>query len=134
MKAVGNMKVRMLSVVAICIWLGLYACAHHQAARDVDQKPGGSSLNIWLDDTLIPYLVEQFGRHPRFKEQPVLLVRMQGDNVQPRIDDLTDQIRQKIMDALLNQPGLDLSWRPAMQPWRHHRSLEDVSCGDFRKT
>jgi hypothetical protein len=133
-KAVENMNVRMLSVVAICIWLELYACAHHQAARDVDQKSDASSLDIWLDDTLIPYLAEQFGRHPRFKKQPVLLVRMQGDNVQPRIDDLTHQIRQKIMDALLNQPGLDLSWRPAVQPWRHHRSLEDVSCGDFRKT
>jgi hypothetical protein len=132
-KAVGNLKVRTLSVVAICIWLGLYACAHHQAARDVDQKPDAPSLDIWLDDTLIPYLVLQLGRHPRFKGQPVLLVRMQGDHVQPRIDDLTDQIRQKIMDALLKEPGLDLSWRPAIYSWRHHRSLEEVSCGDFRK-
>ncbi len=54
-------------------------------------------------------------------------------HIQPHIDDLTDQIRQKIMDALLKQPGLDLSWRPAIRPWRHHRSLEEVSCGDFRK-
>jgi hypothetical protein len=113
--------------------MGLSACTRNYVARDIDPNSDASSLDIWLDDTLIPYLVQQLGRHPRFKGQPVLLVRMQGDKVQPGIDDLTDQIRQKIMDALLKQPGLDLSWRPAIQPWRHHRSLEEISCGDIRK-
>jgi hypothetical protein len=127
------MKIKMLPVVAVCICMGLSACTHNYAVRDVDPWSDAPSLDIWLDHTLIPYLVLQLGRHPRFKGQPVLLVRMQGDNVQPRIDDLTDQIRQKIMDALLKQPGLDLSWRPAIRLWRHHRSLEEVSCGDFRK-
>jgi hypothetical protein len=127
------MKIKILPVVAVCICMGLSACTHNYAVRDVDPWSDAPSLDIWLDHTLIPYLVLQLGRHPRFKGQPVLLVRMQGDNVQPRIDDLTDQIRQKIMDALLKQPGLDLSWRPAIRPWRHHRSLDEVSCGDFRK-
>jgi hypothetical protein len=127
------MKVEMLPVIALCICMGLSACTRNDVARDIDPWPDAPSLDSWLEDTLIPYLVQQLGRHPRFKGQPVLLVRMQGDNVQPRIDDLTDQIRQKIMDALLKQPGLDLSWRPAIHPWRHHRSLEEVSCGDFRK-
>ena len=127
------MKVKMLPVIALCICMGLSACAHHQMARDIDPLSDANSLDSWLEDTLIPYLVQQLGRHPRFKGQPVILVRMQGDDVQPSIDDLTDQIRQKIMDALLKQPGLDLSWRPAIRPWRHHRSLEEVSCGDFRR-
>ena len=134
MKAVDNMKVRMLPVVALCIWLGLYACTRHHVAPEVDQRSNASSLDIWLDDTLIPYLAQQFARHPRFKGQPVLLVRMQGDNVEPRIDDLTDHIRQKIMDALLRQPGLDISWRPAIRPYKHHINLENISCEDFRKT
>ncbi len=123
----------MLPVIALCICMGLSACTHNYAVHDIDPWSDAHSLDSWLEDILIPYLVQQLGRHPRFKGQPVLLVRMQGDNVQPRIDDLTDQIRQKIMDALLKQPGLDLSWRPAIHPWRHHRSLEEVSCGDFRK-
>jgi hypothetical protein len=126
------MKVRILPVVALCICMGLSACTRNYVARDIDPWSDAPLLDIWLEDTLIPYLVLQLGRHPRFKGQAVLLVRMQGDNVLPRIDDLTDQIRQKIMDALLKQPGLDLSWRPAIRPWRHHRSLEEVSCGDFR--
>jgi hypothetical protein len=127
------MKVNMLPVIALCICMGLSACTHNYMVRDTDPRSDAPSLDIWLDDTLVPYLVQQLGQHPRFKGQPVLLVRIQGDTVQPRIDDLTDQIRQKIMDALLKQPGLDLSWRPAIHPWRHHRSLAEVSCGDFRK-
>jgi hypothetical protein len=127
------MKVKMLPAVVLCICMGLSACSHNYTVRDKNHRSDVPSLDIWLDDTLIPYLVQQIGRHPRFKGQPVLLVRMQGDQIHPHIDDLTDQIRQKIMDALLKQPGLNLSWRPAIRPWRHHRSLEEVSCGDFRK-
>ena len=58
---------------------------------------------------------------------------MQGDIVKPRIDDLTGRIRGKIIDALLKAPGIDLAWRPAVQPWQHHQRLEDVTCGEFRK-
>jgi hypothetical protein len=133
LKSMGNMKVKMLPVVVLCIFMGLSACTRNYVGRDIVSSSDVSSFDIWLNDTLIPYLVQQLGRHPRFKGQPILLVRMQGDKVQPRIDDLTDQIRQKIMDALLKQPGLDLSWRPEIHPWRHHRSLEEVSCGEFRK-
>ena len=127
------MKVKMLPAVALCICMGLSACSHNYTVRDKDPRSDVPSLDIWLDDTLIPYLVLQLGRHPRFKGQPVLLVCMRDDQIQPHIDDLTDQIRQKIMDALLKQPGLDLSWRPAIRPWRHHRHLEEVYCGDIRK-
>jgi hypothetical protein len=127
------MKIRMLPVVALCVCMGLSACTHNYALRDIDPWLDAPPLDIWLDDTLIPYLVQQLGQHPRFKGQPVLLVRMQDDNTEPRIDELTEQIRQKIMDGLLKRAGLDLSWRPAIRPWRHHRSLVEVSCGDFRR-
>jgi hypothetical protein len=127
------MKAKMLPVIALCLCMGLSACTRNYVARSGDSDSSGATLDLWLDDTLIPYLVHQFSRHPRFKGQPLLLVRMQGDAVQPRIDDLTDQIRQKIIDELLKQPGIDISWRPAIRPWKHHQRLEDVSCGDYRK-
>ena len=73
-------------------------------SRD-DSYINTGSLDRWLEDDLIPYLLLQFGQHPRFKGQPILLVAMQGNNVQPRIDDLTDLIRDKINDALLKKSG-----------------------------
>ena len=123
----------MLSMIALYIVLGLSGCAgtHLQAAGD--SRTATPSLDTWLEDTLIPYLVNQLGQHPRFKGQPVLLVRMQAENVQPRIDDLTDGIREKIMDALLKEPGLTLSWRPPMRSWKHRRDLEDLLCSDDLK-
>lgn len=119
--------------MVLYIVLGLFACAgtHIQTAGESPTlKP---SLDTWLEETLIPYLVNQLGQHPRFKGQPVLLVSMQAENVQPRIDDLTDQIREKIMDALLKEPGLDLSWRPLMRSWKHHRDLDELFCSDDLK-
>jgi hypothetical protein len=116
-------------MVVLLTVLGLSACAGHPRPREMDSDIGHPSLNIWLEKSLIPYLVEQFDQHPRFKGQPVLLVGIQGENVLPHIDDLTEQIRQKITDALLKRSGLDLAWRPSIQPWKHHQSLEEISCG-----
>ncbi|MGD9136206.1 MAG: hypothetical protein PVH42_05570 [Desulfobacterales bacterium] len=133
MKTIENIKAKVLPVIVICVWAGLYDCTRHHLAPKIERPSDSPTLESWLDNSLIPYLAQQLSKHPRFKRQPVLLVRMQGDVVQPHIDDLTDQIRQKIMDGLLNQPDLDLAWRPAIQPWKHHLKLEDVSCGDHRK-
>ena len=113
------------------IWLGLSACAGHPESRDPDSYTGHPSLNTWLENSLIPYLQQQFTQHPRFKGHPVLLVRMQGENVLPQIDDLTEQIRQKIVDALLKKPGLQLAWRPTVKPWKHQQTFEEITCEGY---
>ena len=113
--------------------LGMSACVGHRVPGHIGAYSGDPSLNLWLEKDVIPYLRQQFSRHPRFKGQPILLVRIQGDDVQPRIDELTEQIRHTIIDALLKEPGLYLSWRPAIQPWQHHQSLADVSCNHYQK-
>jgi hypothetical protein len=120
------MAVTMGFIVLLC----LSACAGLNARNENYRRPDPPLLEIWLEETLVPYLVRQFSQHPRFKGQPVLLVRMQGENISDDIDDLTQQIREKITDALLQENGLNLVWRPTIKPWRHQRSLVDLSCGD----
>lgn len=120
-------------VILLIIVLGLPACSGYPVKNEVDPPAGHSALDSWLEDTLIPYLVRQLGQHPRFKGQPVLLVGMHGDDVRPRVDDLTAEIRAKIIDALLKEPGLDLAWRRNDQFRQHHQSYEDGACGDYRK-
>ena len=120
-----------LPVVLLAAWIALTACVGTHHALQDDSGFSQRSLESWLDNTLIPYLIQQFDRHPRFRSEQVLLVRMQGENVSPHIDELTEQIRQKITDAMLTKPGIELAWRPSSQTWQHHQSLDEISCGEY---
>jgi hypothetical protein len=129
----NNVKAKIGPMIVLLSCLILPACAGNQIQPGNDPYFSQDSLNRWLEADLIPYLVLQFRQHPRFKGQPILLVDMQGENIRARIDELTGQIRDKIKDALLKEPGLDLVWRPSYRPWQHHQRLEDVQCADHRK-
>lgn len=87
-----------------------------------------SGLDRWVDQTLAPYLVDQLSRQPRFKGEPVLLVSMNGADVRPDIDELTHNVRSRLLDRLLHTPGTDLVWRPTAQPWEHHRRADRLRC------
>ncbi|MEJ2169426.1 MAG: hypothetical protein P8X90_28295, partial [Desulfobacterales bacterium] len=123
----------LMPLVILIILMGLPACSGYPVKNEVDPPAGHSALDGWLEDTLIPYLVRQLGQHPRFKGQPVLLVGMHGDDVRPRVDDLTAEIRAKIIDGLLKEPGLDLAWHRIDWFRQHSQNYADGSCGDYRK-
>ena len=128
MNLTGRLKTAMPVTVALIFILCVSSCAGYPDRLDADQHSDQPTLELWVEESLIPYLAQQLGQHPRFKGQSILLVRMQGDNVPARIDDLTEQIRDKITDALLKKTGLNLAWRPAIKPWQHKRSLREMSC------
>ncbi len=133
MKRIGRIGTLIVLLAVVGGLMHLAACAGHRPHRGADRIIDEQSLAEWLDETLIPYLRQQLGQHPRFKGQPLMLVRMQNDNVKPHIDELTDHIRTRIVDALLAEPGLDLYWRPATRPHQHHQRLTDIRCGENRK-
>lgn len=112
---------------------GCAASIHHPGSEIGAPTTHEASLNTWVSHELTPYLVQQLGKHPKFKGQPFLLVRMKGDDVQASIDDLTGQIRESVMDSLLTEPGINLAWRPAVRPWQHHQSLDALHCAEYRK-
>ncbi len=117
----------LLALLTAGFWLlGLAGCVN--APLRSDPAPQTQSLEAWIDTELSPYLQEQLAKHPRFKGEPVLLVRMAGVDVQPDIDDLSAEIRDRIFDALLRTPGVNLVWRPTTGPWGHHRSLTELRC------
>ena len=91
-----------------------------------------SSLQGWLADELAPYLAQQLGQHPRFKGESVILVRLDGQDIQADIDGLTRSMREQLMDSLLTDAGVRLPWQPQQQQARHHRRLDQVSCGRIR--
>ena len=87
-----------------------------------------TGLYRWVEQTLAPYLVDQLSRQPRFKGEPVLLVSMNGADVRPDIDELTRNVRSRVLDHLLHTPGTELVWRPTAQPPEHHRSSDRLHC------
>lgn len=118
-----------LGFLLLCTSLILFGgCASNPAS--IGHKTP-RQLNHWVEQQLVPYVVKQLGQHPKFKNQPFLVVSMKGDDIQPEIDDLTHYIRNRIIAALLQTPGVNPRWRPTARPWKHHRRLADLSCGEF---
>ena len=104
-------------------------CAHYPS----QPSPGSdSALQRWTDTELVPYLARQLGEHPRFKGESVVLVRLDGQDIQPDIDGLTRSLRDQVWNGLLTTPGIHLPWQPQQQPEQHHRRLDQVECGRIR--
>lgn len=104
-------------------------CAQHPTRPAQGED---SSLQHWLDTELAPYLAQQLGQHPRFKGESVILVRLDGPDIQADIDGLTRSMRDQLMDSLLTDAGVRLPWQPQQQPAQHHRRLDQVECGRIR--
>ena len=91
-----------------------------------------TDLDQWVDTEMVPDLRKQLSDHPRFKGQPVLLVAMVDGDVRTDIDELTYNVRARVMDRLLQTPGLSLVWRPVARPLEHHRYSPESRCRDGR--
>jgi hypothetical protein len=113
----------------VILGLLLTAGCSHDPLRP--QEPS-SSLQGWVNSELAPYVAQQLGQHPRFKGEPVIIVRLDGDDIQPDIDGLTRSIRDQLMDSLLKTPGVHVPWQPQQQQAQHHRHLDQMQCGRLR--
>ncbi len=123
------MKIRTGILFIALFALMLSACAKRVPDGNVESMP----FDMWVENKLVPHIVEMLDKHPMFKGQPFLLVSMKGDEVQSEIDDLSSHIRDKIRDGLMSMPGVPIAWRPAVKPWTHHRKLADIECAEYRK-
>ena len=103
------------------------------APQPTREAPGeASSLQRWLDAELAPYLAEHLGQHPRFKGESMILVSLDGADIQPEIDGLTRSLRDQLMDRLLADAAVTLPWQPQQPPAQHHRRLDRVQCTRIR--
>jgi len=127
------MREKIYIILAMFISCMISACAGSLDHHSLAFISNSNSLNTWVDQSLIPYLTEQISLHPKFKGEPFLIVSMKEDDIRPEINDLTRQIRNRIKDALITKPGVNLVWRPSVKPWGHQRRLGDVECDEGRK-
>ncbi len=108
----------------------LSACAAHLEPLMGDRR---TELDQWVEDELVPYTVNELSSHPKFKGEPFLIVSMRGDTADASIDDLTKNIRRRMVDALLTTPGVELVWPAAYRPWQHFGEMADLPCGEFQR-
>jgi hypothetical protein len=111
--------------------LSLSACVQQQQVFD---QPSADTRDLmtWLEQELSPYLAGQMAQDPRFRDQSIMLVRLNGSEIQAEIDQLTRHIRRQIKDDLLDTPGIRLPWQPMTLAPKHHRRLSSVQCRPSR--
>jgi hypothetical protein len=120
---------------AHCIFLALLGLLLVAGCSQYAVRPShteASSLHQWVDRELAPWVAQQLGQHPRFRGEPVIIVRFDGDDIQPDIDGLTRSIRDQLMDSMLTTPGVNVPWQPQQPAQQHHRRLDQVQCGRLR--
>jgi hypothetical protein len=122
----------MPGVFLLLVTLGVLLSAGCAPQPTRDTPNDASSLQRWLDAELAPYLAEQLGGHPRFKGESVILVSLDGSDIQPDIDGLTLSLREQLMDRLLTDATVTLPWQPQQPPAQHHRRLDQVRCTRIR--
>jgi hypothetical protein len=119
-----------VTVLLVTVGLLLVPGCAQQPTRQVADK--ASSLQHWIDAELTPYLAEHLGGHPRFKGESVILVSLDGSDIEPDIDGLTRSLRDRLMDSLLSEAAVTLPWQPQQPPSQHHRRIDQVRCGRIR--
>ena len=102
----------------------LVACA----APGGGLSKAGSGLETWLEKDVYPHLRYQLLDHPRLKGQPFIVVAMDGDDTLAEIDALRAWVRDEMRAEFMQTPGVKMVWRPAVEPWRHPRSLAGLRC------
>ena len=113
----------------LLLLFALLGCNHHQLRPETT---GQSSLDHWVETELTPYLSRQLSRHPLFRDEPLLLVKMKGEDIQPEIDDLTLAMRSHLRMTLLSTRGVNLAWEPSRSGDLHHRQPARIDCHDRR--
>lgn len=101
----------------------LVACAAPGGAP----SKAGSGLETWLKQDVYPHLRDRF-EHPRLKGQPFIVVAMDDDDTLARIDGLRAWVRREMRAEFMQTAGLNMVWRPTVEPSRHPRSLADLRC------
>lgn len=91
------------------------------------------SLFEWLELTAIPHLVKELRDSPRFKGEPLLIVSMDGENLETSIDELSAEIRNRLQDGLLKDPGINLVWKQAPTELEPYPGFKELQCMEYNR-
>ncbi len=108
----------------LIITLFLAACA----TPSTGLTSWGMDLDTWLDQDLTPYLAKKLSEHPRFKGEPVLIIVMQDGQPTPTTNEFALGIRDRLLDSLVDTPGITLAWQPGQSQWQTAQTASSIDC------
>jgi hypothetical protein len=97
---------RLLLIVLVLIAQAIPATAQ---SREKD-------LDKWLDREAIPHVRQQLLVHPRFKGETVMFVVMRDNLPAPQTNSLAISLRDRLLDAAVNTPGVVVGWQQGRAP------------------
>jgi hypothetical protein len=68
-------------------------------------------LDAWISRDLTPYVAEQLSTQPRFRNESLRFVVLAGENPQSASSKLALGIRDRLRDAMAQNPGLRIIWQ-----------------------
>jgi len=77
------------------------------STSDAARQP---DLGTWLGKDVTPFVTEQLTTHPRFKGELVRFVVFKDGNPAPRSDALAVSLRDRLVDAVIDVPGVRVGW------------------------
>jgi hypothetical protein len=125
-----KMMTKIVSLILLFFSLSSCTSSHHSQNISNFQD---NDLNDWLNQQLLPYLENQLSRYPRFKNQPVHLMLMDGDEIRTNVDLLSLSIRDLLKNRLVSTPGINLAWQPQNTSSNSPRSILAFPCRNLKR-
>jgi len=109
-----NCTRRLARLLVICGFSVLGACATSSVNTGSIGSAEGlavKQLDGWVSDSLAPALVAELKNKPRFEGESIAIVKLDGAELDPAIDALTERVREDLEDNLIRAGGVSLIWQ-----------------------
>ncbi len=109
-----NCTKRLALLIVICSFSVLGACATTSVNTGGSGSVEGQAvkqLDGWVSDSLAPALVAELKNKPRFEGESIAIVKLDGAELDPAIDALTERVREDLEDSLIRAGGVSLIWQ-----------------------
>ena len=85
-----------------------------------------AQLDRWVGDTLSPALATELKNKPRFEGESIAIVKLDGAELDPAIDALTERVREDLENNLINAGGVSLIWQRPDSTSENCNTLDDA--------
>ncbi len=120
-------RLMVFGLIVVALMIVLLGCGGHQVKRPAN------SLDEWLEEVAFDKIVNDLKSNSFLKGIPFIIVKADGENVSRDIDNLTKDIRDRLLSVLLQHPEIHPVPRHPVSGGFFDRpyGLQSLRCGGF---